>query len=97
MARLNSIFSGGSKSPKSDNSKGLTKYQKDRKNRYGDGILDFDRLYESLSMDGTINQKDRDKLSSALERLVARGSIKSGSAKTLYNQYGLGFGLKKGR
>jgi len=60
-----------------------------REQQFGKGIGAFDRFYQSLTVDGEINNSDRDKLRSTLERFVRDGLIEGYQARNLYKRYGL--------
>ena len=89
MARLKSLF-GNNSSQSNSGSKNVIGNKSrlaSREQRFGKGIVAFDELVESLSVDGKRDDRDRDRLRSALEKLVRDGLIKPGGAKMLADQY----------
>ena len=90
FSRGNSLL--GSQQPVFNNNEfviGNKKRLASREQQFGKGIGAFDRFYQSLTVDGEINNSDRDQLRSTLERLVREGLIEGYQAKNLYKRYGL--------
>ena len=82
MARLKSIFSNNSSQSNSE-----SKRLSIREQRFGKGIVAFDKLVESVSIDGKRDDRDRERLKSTLERFVRDGLITPVGAKMLSEKY----------
>jgi len=63
-----------------------------REEKFNKGVGAFNKLVESLSVDGSINEEDRDKLKFTLERFVRDGLIEGYQARNLYKRYGISAG-----